>query len=55
MGMKQGRLAMASIRDLAGRVIVERREFGLTPSSRSRIEAAPDAAGMDSLEQKLCG
>ena len=51
--MPNGRLAMAAIRDLASRVIIERREFGLTPSSRSRIEVAPGAA--DSIELKLCG
>jgi hypothetical protein len=55
LGNTQGRLAMATIRDLAGRVIIERREFGLTPSSRSRVHAAGDAAGADALERKLCG
>jgi len=39
IGMKQGRLAVAAIRDIAARVIIERREFGLTPSSRARIPA----------------
>lgn len=53
--MKSGRLAMASLRDLAARVIIERREFGLTPSSRSRIEVVDDATATDSLELKLCG
>ena len=53
--MKSGRLAMASLRDLAARVIIERREFGLTPSSRSRIEVDANAGGADSIELKLCG
>ena len=53
--MKTGRLAMASLRDLAARVIIERREFGLTPSSRSRIEVDAEASGIDSIELKLCG
>lgn len=55
VSMTNGRLAMRAIRDLAGRVIIERREFGLTPSSRSRIETAADAGAIDSLEMKLCG
>ena len=56
LSMTSGRLAMASVRDLAARVIIERREFGLTPSSRARIETTGDGdAGMDSLEMKLCG
>jgi P27 family predicted phage terminase small subunit len=53
--MANGRLAMASIRDLAARVIVERREFGLTPSSRSRVEVVDQGTAMDTLEMKLCG
>lgn len=38
LGMKPGRLAMSCLRDLAARVIIERREFGLTPSSRARLD-----------------
>jgi phage terminase small subunit len=55
LSMTSGRLAMASVRDLAARVIIERREFGLTPSSRSRIETIDGAGPMDSIELKLCG
>jgi P27 family predicted phage terminase small subunit len=56
LSMTSGRLAMASVRDLAARVIIERREFGLTPSSRSRVETVEGGAGpMDALELKLCG
>jgi phage terminase small subunit len=55
LSMTTGRLAMASVRDLAARVIIERREFGLTPSSRSRIETVDGAGPMDALELKLCG
>ena len=54
LGMTNGRLAMSAIRDLATRVIVERREFGLTPASRSRISAS-DSTAVDYLESKLCG
>jgi phage terminase small subunit len=54
LGMTNGRLAMSAIRDLASRVIIERREFGLTPASRSRISAS-DIAAVDYLEAKLCG
>lgn len=54
-----GRRAMAAINTIAARVIVERREFGLTPAARTRI-ANPDAMGsagmtFDALEKKLCG
>jgi len=57
LNMTSGRLAMSAIRSLANRVIIERREFGLTPSSRSRIESNPDGARgiVDPLELKLCG
>lgn len=40
MQMKNGKVAMNAIRDLGARVITERREFGMTPSSRSRIDLA---------------
>lgn len=55
LSMTNGRGALRAIRDLAGRTIIERREFGLTPSSRSRIETAAEAGAVDSLELKLCG
>ena len=54
ISMTSGRLAMNAIRDLGARVLIERREFGLTPSSRTRI-SAPSDGSMDSLEMKLCG
>lgn len=57
-GMKGGRQTMAAMRDLSARVIVQRREFGLTPSARTRIQidsASGGQGGMDSLEAKLCG
>ncbi len=54
MSMTSGRLAMNAIRDIAGRVIIQRREFGLTPSSRTRITGSTDDS-IDSLEMKLCG
>lgn len=61
--MTSGRMAMSSIRDLSVRAVIQRREFGLTPASRSRVEALSDAqftggtkAGpVDPLEAKLCG
>jgi phage terminase small subunit len=60
--MVSGRRAMSAIRDLSVRAVVQRREFGLTPSSRSRVETldAPFRAGTvgahgDPLEMKLCG
>jgi hypothetical protein len=54
VSMTGGRLAMNAIRDLAARVIIERREFGLTPSSRTRVQASTDGT-IDALEAKLCG
>ena len=55
IGMSQGRMAMAAIRDLAARVIVQRREFGLTPSSRTRVSTRGEESPEESLEMKLCG
>lgn len=59
MMQKSGRMAMGALRDLSTRVIIERREFGLTPSARSRIDAGLGGVGVfpgvDPLELKLCG
>lgn len=58
VSMTSGRLAMNAIRDLASRVIIERREFGLTPASRTRIEAQPFTFGaglIDPIEVALNG
>jgi phage terminase small subunit len=63
LSMTSGRMAMSSIRDLSVRAVIQRREFGLTPSSRSRVEALDGApfrggtggGGGDPLEMKLCG
>jgi phage terminase small subunit len=53
--MNNGKSAMKAIRELSMRLILERREFGLTPSSRSRIDTAVEAGAIDTLELKLCG
>jgi len=53
--MPNGVRALRALRDVAGRVIVERREFGLTPSSRSRVSTTAAAAAEDALELALCG
>jgi P27 family predicted phage terminase small subunit len=53
--LEQGRSVMRALRDLSMRTMLERREFGLTPSSRSRIAIAGEAASADALEMKLCG
>jgi hypothetical protein len=37
--LPQGRFALAAIRDIASRLITERREFALTPSARCRVDA----------------
>jgi len=56
LNMTSGRMAMTAIRHLANRVTIERREFGLTPSSRCRVEAIGEPSGRaDPLEMKLCG
>ena len=60
LSMTSGRMAMSAIRDLSVRAIIQRREFGLTPSSRSRVEALDmpfrsGTQGGDPLEMKLCG
>lgn len=64
LSMTSGRMAMSSVRDLSVRAVIQRREFGLTPSSRSRIQAFGDiplGGGrtgpqvVDPLERALCG
>jgi len=62
LSMTSGRMAMSSVRDLSVRAVIQRREFGLTPSSRSRVETldAQFSGGttggpVDPLEMKLCG
>ena len=51
-----GRRVLGSIRELTTSLIVQRREFGLTPASNTRVEAQ-GAGGlpMDSIERALCG
>jgi hypothetical protein len=51
--MTSGRLAMAAIRDLAARTIIERREFGLTPSSRSRVSTDEQDRAFDPIDDAL--
>lgn len=53
----RGRRMMASIRALSLQVILQRREFGLTPASNSRVASHGIAGGgpIDALERKLCG
>jgi phage terminase small subunit len=53
----EGRRTLATIRELSIQVIVQRREFGLTPASNSRVEATGGAGFgyMDPLEKALCG
>lgn len=59
--MKSGRMALNAISHIAARTIVQRREFGLTPSSRTRFDAdelGPAGEGtstIDPLEAALCG
>jgi phage terminase small subunit len=53
----EGRRTLATIRELSGQIIVQRREFGLTPASNGRVQTAggPGSGFMDPLEQALCG
>ncbi len=52
----KGRRMMSSIRELSTQVIIQRREFGLTPASNSRVEAHGDGPRMvDPQEAALCG
>ncbi|MGI8746316.1 MAG: P27 family phage terminase small subunit [Bryobacteraceae bacterium] len=52
----EGRRTFSTIRELTGQIIIQRREFGLTPSSSTRVQASgPGAQFIDPLEQALCG
>lgn len=52
----EGRRALSSIRELAAHLIVQRREFGLTPASNSRLETLPfGELHLDPVEGALCG
>jgi P27 family predicted phage terminase small subunit len=51
--MSNGRLAMAAIRDLAARTIIERREFGLTPSARTRLVVNENDAAIDPIDDAV--
>jgi phage terminase small subunit len=53
----EGRRTLATIREISAQIIVQRREFGLTPASNSRVQAgASGAIGfVDPLERALCG
>jgi phage terminase small subunit len=51
----EGRRMFGAIRELSAQVIVQRREFGLTPSSSSRVNATgPGVSTNDPLERALC-
>jgi phage terminase small subunit len=43
------------LRDLANPIVIEQREFGLTPSSRTRVALSDFNNSIDVLEAKLCG
>ena len=52
----EGRRTLSTIRELSAQVIIQRREFGLTPSSSTRVQASGAGARfIDPLEQALCG
>jgi serine/threonine protein kinase len=51
--LPQGRFALAAIRDVAHRLIIERREFGLSPSARCRLDAGSVANIEDALDDAI--
>ena len=52
----EGRRTLSTIRELSAQIIIQRREFGLTPSSSTRVQSSGGAAQfIDPLEQALCG
>jgi phage terminase small subunit len=53
----EGRRTLSTIRELSAQIIVQRREFGLTPASNGRVQTTggPGSGFMDPLEQALCG
>ena len=53
----EGRRTLSTIRELSSQIIVQRREFGLTPASNGRGQTAGDGSSgfMDPLEKALCG
>jgi phage terminase small subunit len=53
----EGRRTLSTIREMSAQIIVQRREFGLTPASNGRVQTAAGAGAsfIDPLEQALCG
>jgi phage terminase small subunit len=53
----EGRRTLSTIQELKAQIIIQRREFGLTPASNSRVEATFGGGqmNMDPLEAALCG
>src|ERR1700676_828116 len=52
----EGRRTMTTIRELSAQIIIQRREFGLTPSSSTRVQASGRGEQfIDPLERALCG
>jgi phage terminase small subunit len=53
----EGRRTLSTIRELSAQIIVQRREFGLTPASNGRVQTACGDGSflMDPLEKALCG
>lgn len=50
-----GRRILSTMQALASQIIVQRREFGLTPASNSRVCTVPGESQIDELERALCG
>lgn len=51
----EGRRTFSTINELKAQITIQRREFGLTPASNSRVNASGGADSMDTLEAALCG
>lgn len=54
LGTNQGWKTFRAMRDLTAQLIIQRREYGLTPSSNTRVVASKPR-NVDSLETSLCG
>ena len=50
----EGRRTLSTIRELSAQLVIQRREFGLTPSSSTRVESTPGSMAFDPIEDALC-
>jgi len=56
LGTNRGARIVRHMANLNAQIMIREREFGLTPSSRSRVHPIPGAGEtMDPIERELCG